>query len=588
MSLAFERVTPQPVPPSAQSHMVRMRDGILLATDVYAARPDPKSSTKTGVGTETDAGKPAVLVRLPYDKNSRYVFFEQVARRFTARGYVMVVQDVRGKFRSQGETLGWTGEVDDGYDTLEWITHQPWSNGIVGMFGDSYYGFTQWSAVASQHPALRAIVPRVTTTNNGPGTASYDSGGGPQPPWLEGADYQAHIWIDQNSYEYAPDLTRRPLLAAYEEAFAAIGRRSRGFDLMVAGVALPPYNGPHPYDARPVPVLHCVGWFDNLGIAHMRDYEELSRRPGWAAAQYLHADTTDHENHFLEQAPVTPESDHMTDDAALEALLDTYTGPALDFFDVFLKGDAPPESLPRVRWKLGHAGWHTGTTWPPPQAEMVELLLAEPELATGPIPGGRLTPGGPAPRGRDVTWRYDPDDLVPSATTDSFSVLRTHPDERPTADRDDVLVFTCPASETPLDLAGPVHAVLHVESTAPTFDVFVRLLDLAPDGTARLVVRGSAQADAPGEVSVALGHTGYRVRAGHRLVLMVASSDFPNHLPNSGSEEDPWRTVTHKASLQTLRTGSSHRSRLTLTVLPPCAVLPTGTVLPPCTEGPDQ
>ncbi|WP_395571099.1 CocE/NonD family hydrolase [Streptomyces sp. BK79] len=557
MSLAVHRVTPEPVPPHARQHMVRMRDGVRLATDVY------------GVGADADQGEPApaVLVRLPYDKNSRYAFADRLAERFTARGYVVVVQDVRGKFRSEGRTLGWTGEVDDGYDTLEWITRQPWSDGIVGMFGDSYYGFTQWSAVSSQHPALRAIVPRVTCTTNAPGIAAHDPGSGRQPVWLEGTTYQAQVWTDRDSYEFHVDLTRRPVVAAYEEAFDAIGKRSPGFDLVVGGIPLDAYNGPHPYDARPVPVLHCVGWFDNLNTAHMRDYTELAGRPGWAAVQYLVADATDHENYVLEDAPATPATDHLTDDAALERMLDSYTGPAIEFFDVFLKGTARPDALPRVRWKLGHDGWRTSAVWPPPEATATDLYLARPTAAAGPVPGGTLAPH-PSGVPESARWRYDPDDLVPSAAADTFLLLRDHADERPTLDRDDVLVFTHPASDRPLDLAGPVHAVLHVESTAPTFDVFVRLLDLAPDGTARLVLRGCAQADAPGEVEIALGHTGYRVRPGHRLALMVAGSDFPNHLPNSGSLESPWLTTSPKASLQTLRTGPGHPSRLRLTVLP--------------------
>ncbi|MEU9736004.1 CocE/NonD family hydrolase [Streptomyces sp. NPDC048002] len=553
MSLAVQHVTPQPVPPQAQQQMVRMRDGILLATDVY--------------GADQDRPAPVVLARLPYDKNSRYVFFEKIARRFTEHGYVVVVQDVRGKFRSQGRTLGWTGEVDDGYDTLDWITRQPWSNGVVGMFGDSYYGFTQWSAVAGQHPALRAIVPRVTCTTVAPGIATYDPGSGRQPLWLEGTTYQAQVWTDNDIHEFEIDLARRPVAAAYEEAFEAIGKRSAGFDLIVGGIPLEPYNGPHPYDARPVPVLHCVGWFDNLGIAHMRDYTELAERPGWAAVQYLIADTIDHENYFLEDAPVSPENDHLTDDAALERMLDLYTGPAIEFFDVFLKGSARPESLPRVRWKLGHVGWRTSGTWPLPRAARIELHLDDPADAAGTVPGGTLTERPPA-AADFAPWRYDPDDLVPSAAADTFMQLRDHADERPVLDRDDVLVFTTAASETPLDLAGPVHAVLHAESTAPTFDVFVRLLDLAPDGTARLVLRGCAQADRPGELEIALGHTGYRVRPGHRLALMIAGSDFPNHLPNSGSLESPWLTTAPKASLQKLRTGPAHPSRLCLTVLP--------------------
>ena len=148
----FERTTEEPVPDTATQYLVRMRDGIRLATDVYL--PDDPAPVE------------AVLVRLPYDKNSRYVFFRWVAEIFTQRGYAMVVQDVRGKFRSEGETLGFVREANDGYDTIDWIIAQPWSNGIVGMFGDSYYGFTQWAAVSSGHRALRAIVPRVTTGVN--------------------------------------------------------------------------------------------------------------------------------------------------------------------------------------------------------------------------------------------------------------------------------------------------------------------------------------------------------------------------------------------------------------------------------------
>ncbi|WP_308368689.1 CocE/NonD family hydrolase [Streptomyces sp. ISL-36] len=314
-------------------------------------------------------------------------------------------------------------------------------------------------------------------------------------------------------------------------------------------------------------MLHCVGWFDNLGIAHMRDYTELAKRPGWAAVQYLVADTIDHENYFLEDAPASAATDHLAAGAALERMLDFYTGPAIEFFDVFLKGTAQPHSLPRVRWKLGHDGWRTSDAWPPPEATATELYLAEPSAATGPVPGGALAPH-PAEGTESAQWRYDPDDLVPSAATDTFLQLRDHVDERRTLDRDDVLVFTSHTSDRPLDLAGPVHTVLHVESTAPTFDVFVRLLDLAPDGTARLIVRGCAQADAPGEVEIALGHTGYRLRPGHRLALMIAGSDFPNHLPNSGSLESPWLTTAPKASRQKLRTGSAHPSRLRLTVLP--------------------
>ena len=129
MAVNVDILGPAPVDPIATQHMVPMRDGVELATDVYLPE---------GAGPF-----PAVLVRLPYDKNGRYCWMPFIARHFIGRGYAFLPQDVRGKFRSGGDPLAFVNEVPDGYDTIEWITSQPWSNGDVGMWGDSYYGFVQ-------------------------------------------------------------------------------------------------------------------------------------------------------------------------------------------------------------------------------------------------------------------------------------------------------------------------------------------------------------------------------------------------------------------------------------------------------------
>src|SRR5690348_2807378 len=176
MTVEIETLGPAEVDPRAQQQMVPMRDGVALAIDVYLP---------AGEGPH-----PAVLVRLPYDKNGRYCWMPLIARYFTAGGYAFVVQDVRGKFRSGGETNAFVHEIDDGYDTIGWIAGQPWCNGDVGMWGDSYYGFTQWAAVASGHPALKAIVPRVTVAD------LFEWLDGVTP--LYGAHYLAQYWSDRN------------------------------------------------------------------------------------------------------------------------------------------------------------------------------------------------------------------------------------------------------------------------------------------------------------------------------------------------------------------------------------------------------
>ncbi len=541
MSDEVVQVGPAPVPDSATEHMVAMRDGIRLATDVYLS-PDQTTA-------ET------VLIRLPYDKDSRYVFMAEVAEHFTSQGYVVVVQDVRGKFRSEGATIGFVGEAADGYDTIEWITHQPWSNGVVGMFGDSYYGYTQWAAVSARHPALRAIVPRVTSADLGgrrPETGVTDV------PWMVHADYVSRHWVDHHTYEYEQDYSLRPVTAIFEDAFQRIGARSAFYDLTVPEYVvgeLHPYG--HPLDAPAVPVLHVVGWFDNLLIPSMRDYMALSRRPDWAATQYLSADSVDHENYHLDLAPVADADDHLLSNEALDRMLRLYVTPALRFFDVFLKGLAGPETLPKVAWHLGHVGYQTSTSWPPPEARPQTLMLSGLDRSQSGY--GRLG-DKPAPEEEQGTWTHDPRDLIPSSVPNSFAFLHEYPDERVFLTRDDVVTFVAEPQPDPLDIAGPVDLRITVTSTAPSTDVFAKLFDVHPDGSARMIVRGQSTIHEAHEgvpVTISLGHAGYRVRAGHRLALAVFSSDYPEFVPHPGTKENRWTTTALQASTQSLHAGGA-------------------------------
>lgn len=555
--LQIVRTVAEPVGESATEHEVPMRDGTVLATDVYLP---------SGV-----AHAPTVLVRLPYDKNSRYVFFDRIARRFTDRGYAMVVQDVRGKFRSQGPTVPFLYEVEDGYDTIDWIVAQHWSDGAVGMFGDSYYGFTQWAAVVSAHPALKAIVPRVTTYELS-SVNSYGVGGFGEPvPWMEGSYYLATHWVDHEAYEYDANYDRRPLTDAFDEAFQAIGARSSSFDsrIPVQAVEKGPFDHGHPRDAKPVPVLQTVGWFDNLMIPQMRDVMELESLPHWAAVQYIEAGSFDHENYVLDLAPVGDADDHGVDDDALERMLDLYTSQALDFLDVFVRGLKSPDTLPKVRWELGHVGWQTSSQWPPPGASKRSFDLTGLSSAAGATPGGHLVDAGAGEAG-EVQWGFDPDNLVPSAVKNSFAYLVDYPDESATGDRGDVLTFTSERLTEPLDLAGPIEVEARVSSTAPSADVFVKLLDVAPDGSAHMIVRGQVQLEDAKNVSrahVNLGHTGYRVRPNHALRIHISSSDFPLFVRNSGTEENRWTVVEPRASQQTLHVSAEWPARLTVTAL---------------------
>ena len=554
MTIPFDVLKPAPLDPSAEQTMVPLRDGVRLATDVYLPQGPGRA--------------PAVLVRLPYDKCGRYTFMPQLAPHFTERGYAFVVQDVRGKFRSEGASMPFVHEVADGYDTLDWVAAQPWCDGQVGMWGDSYYGYTQWAAVASGHPALKAIVPRVTSAD----LEVLSSWWGDSVVQLYGADYLAHYWVDRYIYDFQPDWRVRPLANVYDEAFAAIGVRAASFDLMVGmngpeGIAQ--YPGAHPFDALTVPTLHSVGWFDNISPYSFRDYEALRARPDKRELQYLVGDATDHENYHLRHVPITEQNDHDVNDEALARMIPIYVGPGLDFFDVFLKGKDAAAGAPRAAWFLGHDDWHTSPSWPPPGAREARLYLGSAERAATGVDGGALLAAADAAAGT-ARWVHDPDDLVPSTSLNPFAYVRGWSDERVVQGRGDVLTFSGEPVSAPLDLAGPVSAWLALGSSCASMHVHAKLCDVYPDGAAHMLVRGDAlirEAEYGRPVEVRLSHTAHRLLPGHRLRLAVACSDWPLYLWHPGTDEDPWHATNGEANQQTLATGGSAPSYVSLTVL---------------------
>ncbi|HEY6568271.1 MAG TPA: CocE/NonD family hydrolase, partial [Actinomycetota bacterium] len=478
---------------------------------------------------------------------------------------VFVAQDVRGKFRSEGETVAFVHEIDDGYDTLEWLIAQPWCDGNVGRWGDSYYGYTQWAAVASEHPALKAIVPRVTSADLA-GTFEPES----VIPLYMG-HYLATCWLNKWMLDWEVDWAHRPLVEVFDAGFEAVGERSASFDSLVEksriGESLAPYPNQHPFDGLKIPVLHTGGWFDNLMPDQMRDYEALIARPDVAGLQYLDMNSTDHENYSLEQVPVGPEDDHNTDAEALARMLPTYIGNAIDFFDVFLKG--MDVAFPRVRWHQGNDAWRVAERWPPPGAREMRLYPVAADRATADADGGALA-SEPEEASTTAHWVHDPMDLVPSPVTDPFAFLHECPDESAIETRSDVVTFTSAALDGPLDLVGPIAVQLAIGSSAASTAVFVKLVDVGPSGSAMMIARGQASVPRPDpshSVRVDLAHLGYRVLPGHRLRLQIASSDFPLYLPHPGTDDDPWRAIDGRSSEQSLRTGSDVETYLSLTVV---------------------
>ena len=559
MDISIERTGPAPRSPLATEVMVPMRDGVRLATDVYLPGGDP-------------APGPVILTRLPYDKNGGYTFMPLVAEYFMRHGYRVVVQDVRGKFRSEGETLLFVNEAEDGYDTIAWITAQSWSDGIVGMWGDSYYGFTQWAAVSAGHPALRAIVPRVTGTRLGdlardiPGTRTREVEAGVHRM------YALTMFHDRDMLQWDMDWTSLPYHDTVERFFAAAGGRSASYDLWYPNpVRLRRFRNGSPFRAPAVPVLMTVGLWDNCAAWQWADHEQITRHPHWALGEYLLIEAIDHENNSFFERPWRDPAAAGPADAGHRAMLPRYLGPAVEFFDVFLREQGSPAQIPKVRWQLAGSepGFRVSASWPPPGTTTLTLWPGAAAAAAGLAPGGTLTPEAGA--AETARWRHDPAKPVPSPVPDAFAFLAYYPDEQAAASRPDVLAFTGPPAGGPLDLTGPVGVSARVRSDGPEMDLFARLLDVDPDGAAHLIARGQLTVLAAGydeDTELSLGQVSYRLHPGHALRLTLASSDAPEFVPYWGTGDNRWAQTSTVVNTQQIELGGSYGVRLRLTVGP--------------------
>jgi uncharacterized protein len=551
-TIPFERLTARPPGPLAEEHMVRMRDGARLATDVYLPAGDD----------DVVPPGPVVLIRLPYDKNGEYTFIPDIATYMVDRGYRVVTQDVRGKFRSEGEAILWINEAYDGYDTIDWIVAQAWSDGVVGMWGDSYYGYTQLAAASAGHPALRAIAPRVTGTRLGdlpvrrPGerTSEVEMGVGRLYPVTH---FQAN-----DTYHWEMDWSARPYADAVERWFATVGERSPSYDLTMPEPApLRRFPAGHPFAAPAVPMLMTIGWWDNCAPWSWADHAQVSARPAWALNEWLLLEDIDHENNSFARVPYAEDDNPVTSAEARAEMFPRYLDPALEFFDIFLRGLGSPADLPRVRWKVaGEDALHAAPSWPPPGAASTLLYVSS---------DGRLR-DVPEPGETAREWPHDADAPVPSPVENAFEFLREFPDERELAERDDVLAFDGDVAESPLLLAGPVGLRATIASSGPEMDLFARLADVAPDGAAHLIARGQVtlyEATEPATVAVDLGHTAYRLAPGHRLRLTLASSDFPEFVPVPGNGGHRWLEADTETNRQSVVLGGDNGAALTLSII---------------------
>jgi putative CocE/NonD family hydrolase len=371
--------------------------------------------------------------------------------------------------------------------------------------------------------------------------------------------YPLTQFFDNDAVYWEPDWSRRDFARQAEEFIEQVGHRGLSYDQWYPHpVLLRRFPNGDPFGGRSVPVLHTIGWWDNCAPLSWSDVEQIRRRPNWDAHHYLRIESIDHESYQLLES----DDDRVAErsEQQIRALLPRILDPALEFFEVFVRGNEAASALPRVTWNLaGTDGMRDAAAWPPPEARSVTRYATS---------DGRLADRDPV--ATTLRWQHDPADLVPSSVPDAFSYLLHLPDEAPIGDRADVLRFDSAPLASDVDLAGPVSARVRLASDGPVMDCLVRLLDVAPDGTALRIARGQVQlvdATESAVVEIDLGQVGYRLQTGHVLRVHVSSSDYPEFLPQTGLGTDPWTWGETRTNTQAMTVGGVDGFTLTLTVL---------------------
>jgi uncharacterized protein len=511
-----------------------MRDGIILYSDIY--RP-------TGRGRF-----PVVLMRLPYNKTRALTMTYRHPLWLARQGYVVVVQDVRGRFCSGGVFTPFLNEGKDGYDTVEWAAELPYSNGSVGMYGFSYAGATQLQAALQRPPSLKTICPAFTASQYYEGWA-----------YRNGAFCLAFnaSWASQLAMDGARKSRDSARILQFKSAYTAEEPHWESLPL----TEYPPLVGEelgefffewlkHPtyddywrqssveegYRDITTPSLHIGGWYDTFVAGTVKNYigiKGLSAKEKARATQSLligpwwHAPWTP----IVGEADFGPEASRSVDEWQLAWL------------DHFLKGEsADVLDAPVNVFMMGSNRWLKLTDWPPPDSRAVDYFL-DSDGHAGTL-GGKLREEPPQSSTPDV-FIYDPVFPVPSMGGHSYGRPGRAPmgvaDQRQVEALDVVLVYSSLPLERDMTVMGDVHVTLYASTTQSDTDFTAKLCDVAPDGRSYNILEGIIRARyresltnpvlvSPGEVyeyRLPLGPTAHTFRAGHRLRVLVTSSDFP-------------------------------------------------------------
>lgn len=562
---------------------VKMRDGTYLYADVW--RPDKPGKY------------PAILTRTPYNKNlmfptqAGYMNPQRIAR----AGYAVVLQDVRGTGDSEGRAFLWKQEVEDGFDSVEGVAALPWCDGNVGMYGFSYFGYTQWAAAVARPPHLKAICPGMT--HHVPRSFPFSAKG-------DAYKLQIHLgwFLSRSLQELArknlPEAEMKSTMKQLMNLLDTVEEQQRflpmkdspavkiieGLDLMDPGYAgtlrhiaddafwKEAAGGPLPMENLDIPVFHIAGWYDaemTPGVLNSYLKIEAMRKPlkqKMLIGPWIH--TSNMPN-------VVGQLDFGL--ASSGAVVDV-TGLHLKWFDRWLKGmdNGVDEEDPVSIFVMGDNAWRGEKEWPLARTNYTKCYLHSGGKANTRSGDGVLSFEAPEEETYD-SFLYDPRDPAPSSEMGMGAF-----DQQDTENRPDILVYSTAILTRAIEVTGPVRVTLYASSSVVDTDFTAKLIDVWPDGAAFNVAEGIVRARYRDSVSnpkliqpneiydydIDLGGTSNVFKAGHRIRLEISSSQFPRWDRNLNTGHTMGDDAEIQLALQTIYHNRQFPSSILLPIIP--------------------
>lgn len=537
---------------------VPMRDGVKLAANIFLPEKPGKY--------------PAIVVRTPYGRNldkGEAIYFAQ-------HGYVVVSENVRGRYDSGGEWRPLAHEGDDGYDTIEWSARQPWSDGKVATMGGSYEAIDQWLAASKVPPHLVAMVSMMSSSS------VYQHTGGAYDlflglPWAmtecartSNGDIVLLDW---------PQIFRHlPVVDAGKEAGCVPQFYREGVDHPSFDSFYKAGNWQNVYSKNALPVLNVTGWYDVFQVGTIENYARMmAQAPAPVReAQRLIVGPWPHGTNLRKVGDV---------DFGPNAIIDL-SGKELRWLNHYVKGEqnGAETEAPVQLFTMGIDQWKDYKSWPPSGVKMIDYYFHSDGTANTAAGNGLLSTAKPDQEKPDE-FTYDPANPVPTngGSICCFpQISQWGPlDQQKIESRDDVLVYSTPPLEQDVEVTGPVTVHLFASTSARDTDWTAKLVDVSPEGFAmnltdsilRARYRNSfarpelLQADKTYEYIIPIGNTSNVFKKGHRIRLEISSSNFPRFSRNTNTGGQPEKDTRFIVAHQTAYHDAAHTSYVVLPVM---------------------